>query len=70
MDNTDTIMRTVEVQATVIDLLSDAVDELFAQLMQHITAEEADRSTGLAIMRQAAQLRDSLYKGGGPHEHQ
>ena len=64
----DQILRTVEVQATVIELLSGAVDELFAQLMQHITVEEAEGCAGLAMMRQAAQLRNSLCKGGGPHE--
>ena len=60
----DTIMRTVEVQATVIDLLSGAVDELCAELMQHITVEEAEHSTSLAMMRQAAQLRNGLQRGG------
>lgn len=64
MADIDTIMRTVEVQATVIDLLSGAVDELFAQLMQHVTVEEAECSAGLTMMRQAAQLRSSLQRGG------
>lgn len=64
----DQILRTVEVQSTVIDLLSDALDENTALLMQHISTEEAARLPGIAMMRKAAQLRNSLHGGGGPHE--
>lgn len=64
----DAVLRTIETQATVIELLSGALDETVALLMQHITVEEAEHCTGLAMMRQAAQLRNSLRGGGGPHE--
>ena len=64
----DAVLRTIETQATIIELLSGALDETVALLMQHVTVEEAARLPGIAMMRQAAQLRNSLRGGGGPHE--
>lgn len=68
MQEMDTILKTIETQATIIELLSGALDETVALLMQYVTTEEVEDLPGLAMMRQAALLK-SRMGGGGPHEH-
>lgn len=64
MSKPEDALKTVETQATIINLLSDTVDELFRLLMEHISAEEADRLPVLKKINAAATLKEEINKGG------
>lgn len=53
-------VKTVERLNQVIRIQSDAIDELFLLLMQHISAEEADALPVIKKINCAAELRREL----------
>ena len=50
-------LEVVDAQATIIALQSETINELFQLLMQHISAEEADRLPCVAKINEAAVIR-------------
>lgn len=50
----------VERQNAIIRIQSGVIDDLFVLLMQHISAEEADRLPVLDKINQAASLRKEI----------
>lgn len=50
----------VERQNAIIRIQSGVIDDLFVLLMQHISAEEADRLPVLDKINQAASLREEI----------
>ncbi|MBQ9692492.1 MAG: hypothetical protein IJV70_04975 [Clostridia bacterium] len=61
------LAETVEQQNAVIRLQSEVIDELFILLLQHITAEEADRLPAIEKINTAAKLREKI-PGAEPYE--
>lgn len=53
-------VEVVDLQNAIIKIQSDAIDELFKLLMQHITAEEADQLPVVAMINQAASIRREI----------
>jgi hypothetical protein len=53
-------LEIVERQTEIIKIQSDAIDELFILLMQHIGAQEADRLPVIAKINQAAEIRREI----------
>lgn len=53
-------VEVVDLQNAIIKIQSDAIDELFKLLMQHITAEEADKLPVVAMINQAASIRREI----------
>ena len=63
----NSLAATIERQNTVIRIQSEVIDELFILLLQHITAEEADRLPTIKKINAAAALREEL-PGAEPYE--
>lgn len=61
------LAETVEQQNAVIRIQSEVIDELFILLLQHITAEEADRLPAIEKINTAAKLREKI-PGAEPYE--
>ena len=59
-----TPVEAVERLNAVIRIQSDVIDELFLDLMQHITAEEADTLPVIKRINEAAALRADMAKEG------
>lgn len=53
-------VQIVEVLNRIIKLQSDVINDLFLLLLQHITAEEADRLPVVKKINEAAELRESV----------
>lgn len=53
-------MEIIEKQNEIIRIQSEAIDDLFRMLIQHITVEEADKLPALEKMNHAAELRKEL----------
>lgn len=53
-------VEVVEVQNRIIRMQSDVINDLFLLLLQHITAEEADRLPVVKKINEAAELRESV----------
>ena len=49
-------------QQTIIDLQSKVINELYLQLMQYITPEEADGMDCIAKINRAAELKAMIDK--------
>ena len=58
------LVEIVETQSTIIKMQSEVINSLFGQLMQHITAEEADLLPEVAKINQIASLLPNTYTGG------
>lgn len=56
----DGIMDAVEMQSKVIKLQADIIDELFIVLLQHISAEEAEKLAVTDKIKEAANLHAEL----------
>ncbi|MCD8364792.1 MAG: hypothetical protein LUC83_03065 [Clostridiales bacterium] len=54
------LTQIMERQNEVIKIQSDIIDDLFALLIQHISAEEADHLPALDKMRQVVDLRAEI----------
>lgn len=54
----------VERQNAIIQIQSGVIDELFRLLMQHISADEADRLPVVGRINAAASLRRFMEGGG------
>lgn len=50
----------IERQNAVIRIQSEVIDELFILVLQHITAEEADRLPAIEMINIAAKLREKI----------
>ncbi|MBQ9750268.1 MAG: hypothetical protein IJV87_06795 [Clostridia bacterium] len=61
------LAETIEQQNAVIRIQSEVIDELFILLLQHITAEEADRLPAIEKINTAAKLREKI-PGAEPYE--
>ena len=59
-----TPVEAVERLNAVIRIQSDVIDELFLDLMQHITAEEANTLPVIKRINEAAALRVDMAKEG------
>ena len=59
-----TPVEAVERLNAVIRIQSDVIDELFLDLMQHITAEEANTLPVIKRINEAAALRADMAKEG------
>jgi len=57
-------VQIVEVLNRIIKLQSDVINDLFLLLLQHITAEEADRLPVVKKINEAAELRNDLERKG------
>lgn len=55
-----TSVEIIEKQNEIIRTQSEAIDDLFRMLIQHITVEEADTLPALEKMNHAAKLRKEL----------
>lgn len=53
-------VEVVSLQSEIIKIQSDAIDELFKLLMQHINAEEADALPVVAMINHAAEIRREI----------
>lgn len=53
-------VEVVSLQSEIIKIQSDAIDELFKLLMQHISAEEADALPVVAMINNAAEIRREI----------
>lgn len=53
-------LEIVEKQNAIIRIQSGVIDELFLLLMQHISAEEADKLPVIARINQAAEIRREI----------
>lgn len=56
----NSLAETIERQNAVIRLQSEVIDELFILLLQHFTAEEADRLPATEKINTAARLREEI----------
>jgi len=63
MEKTFDPLKVVERQDAIIRIQSTVIDELFLLLMQHISAEEADRLPVLDKISTAAKIRQDLVDG-------
>lgn len=55
-------LEVIESQNTIIKIQSDAINELFELLMQHISAEEADKLQVVEKINLAAQIREGIER--------
>ena len=53
-------LEIIDAQNTIIKIQSDTINELFALLMQHITAEEADKLPVVEKINLAARIRERI----------
>lgn len=53
-------LEVIESQNVIIKIQSDAINELFELLMQHISAEEADKLQVVEKINLAAQIREGI----------
>ena len=53
-------VETVEKLSLIISVQSEIINELFVLLMQHISAEEADKLPAIKKINQAAEIRSSI----------
>lgn len=53
-------LEIIDEQNTIIKIQSDTINELFALLMQHITAEEADKLPVIEKINLAARIRERI----------
>lgn len=53
-------LEIIDAQNTIIKIQSDAINELFALLMQHITAEEADKLPAVGKINLAARIKEKI----------
>nr|DAW24371.1 MAG TPA: hypothetical protein [Caudoviricetes sp.] len=53
-------LEVIESQNAIIKIQSDAINELFELLMQHISAEEADKLQVVEKINLAAQIREGI----------
>lgn len=53
-------LEIIDEQNTIIKIQSDTINELFALLMQHITAEEADKLPVVEKINLAARIRERI----------
>ena len=56
-------LETVEKLNAIINIQSGVIDELFALLMQHISADEADALPVVQRINEAADLRKWMERG-------
>lgn len=56
----DDLAEAAERQNEIIKIQSDVINELFLLLLQHISAEEADKLPVLSKMNTAAKLRETV----------
>lgn len=56
-------LETVEKLNAIIDIQSGVINELFALLMQHISADEADALPAVKRINEAASLRQRIDRG-------
>ncbi len=56
-------LETVEKLNAIINIQSGVIDELFALLMQHISADEADALPVVQRINEAAGLRQWIERG-------
>lgn len=59
-----TSVEIIEKQNEIIRIQSEAIDDLFRMLLQHITAAEADKLPILERMNMAAALRAEIKEDG------
>ena len=57
--------ETIEKMSSIINIQQKAIEELFQLLMQHISAEEADKLSVVKEINLAAEIRAEI---GGLHE--
>lgn len=55
-------LEVIESQNAIIKIQSDAINELFELLMQHISAEEADKLQVVEKINLAAQIREGVER--------
>ncbi|UWG07319.1 MAG: hypothetical protein [Bacteriophage sp.] len=55
-------LEVIESQNAIIKIQSDAINELFEMLMQHISAEEADKLQVVEKINLAAQIREGIER--------
>jgi hypothetical protein len=55
-------LEVIESQNAIIKIQSDAINELFELLMQHISAEEADKLQVVEKINLAAQIREGIER--------
>jgi len=55
-------LEVIESQNAIIKIQSDAINELFGLLMQHISAEEADKLQVVEKINLAAQIREGIER--------
>ena len=55
-------LEVIESQNAIIKIQSDAINELFELLMQHISAEEADKLQVVEKINRAAQIREGIER--------
>lgn len=53
-------IQIIEIQNTIIQLQSDAIKDLFVEIMKHIAAEEADRLPVVDKINAAASLKNEI----------
>ena len=53
-------LEIIDAQNTIIKIQSDTINELFTLLMQHITAEEADKLPVVEKINLAARIRERI----------
>lgn len=53
-------IQIIEIQNTIIRLQSDAIKDLFVEIMKHIAAEEADRLPVVDKINAAASLKNEI----------
>ena len=58
----DDLAEAAERQNEIIKIQSDVINELFLLLLQHISAEEADKLPVLSKMNAAAKLREAVHR--------
>ena len=56
----DRLLETVALQSEVTKIQAEVIDELFLLLMQHISAEEADKLPVIEKINQAAAIHREL----------
>lgn len=57
-------VEVVAVQAQIIAMQSETINDLFQLLMQHVAVEELDRLPCVERINRAAALRNSISPGG------
>lgn len=55
-------LEVIESQNAIIKIQSDAINELLELLMQHISAEEADKLQVVEKINLAAQIREGIER--------